>query len=365
MHRVGSGQMLANRPHDEVVWYFSFGPNVRHRSPHRFVRTLEAPLAVRWVAGGALMSCPRPRPQMSKTLLKDLLTRSSKDNCLNTGGAIMLPGVLKGQQLAFTLMGYEGCEPRFANLVPYNSARGSVEVNPECNGIAHRLTAGELLALDDIEGEGYGFRRIQGTFQPYYDDGEGVREVFTYVALPYKVASAGAPSRRYLDLLVRAAASSGLAPEYVEWLRAQPTASNSGRCMPAPSLSERRRLITPAELASRAYVEGDPPSPAWVVLGGQVFDLNAHSVAHVPSPREPMLRRMAFSQDCTLFVLSVLERAYPEERPTSAAGKVSTRQREYLAAWATFLLANGCPRVGVLEGQGWEDFMMGHVEAGT
>ena len=29
MRRVGSGQYLANRDPSEVVWYFSFGPNVR------------------------------------------------------------------------------------------------------------------------------------------------------------------------------------------------------------------------------------------------------------------------------------------------------------------------------------------------
>ena len=224
----------------------------------------------------------------------------------------------------------------------------------EVNGIAHRLTVRELMALDASECEGSATQRISATFHPYSPiDGKAALGVYTYVAVSFKVASPGSPSQRFLDLLCNAAEHSGLTPEYVTWLRSHPTCSNSGKQMPGPNFEERRRLVTASELSANVYYDGTTAG-AWVALGGQVFDLNSHSVARVCGPREQMLRNMALHQDGTSFVLSILARAYPEEEVTAQLSKLSSRQREYVSAWASFLVANGCPRVGVLEGSKWE-----------
>ena len=52
------------------------------------------------------------------------------------------------------------------------------------------------------------------------------------------------------------------------------------------------------------------------------------------------------------FVLSILGRAYPSEgmRPDTDISLLSPKQRGYVASWAQFLVDNGCPRVGVLDG---------------
>ena len=222
----------------------------------------------------------------------------------------------------------------------------------------------------------HAFERIEVPFQPYSRTATpetAPSKVFTYVALRAKVATAGLPSRRYLDLLITTACSAQLDPAYIGWLKAQPSFSVESSLMPSPSLSERCRTVTPEELRAHRYREtasasagtwrsgsaggsgGLPlvPAPAWVCLGGQVFDLNAHAVARAPSPREPMIRYMALSQDATAFVLRILARAYPQEEPTRALGELSERQRAHVAAWANFLVMNACPRIGVLAGADW------------
>ena len=70
-------------------------------------------------------------------------------------------GRLAGYQLAFTLMGYEGCEPRFANLMRHDPTNPS---GMQVHGIAHRLTRDDLERLDEFEGSG--FKRIEALFEP-------------------------------------------------------------------------------------------------------------------------------------------------------------------------------------------------------
>ena len=321
----------ASSDDEDAVWYFSFGPN----------------MAINFFTGRSEGDQPGQR----------MMSPFSS-----------IPGKLVGHQLAFTMMGYEACEPRFANLValpPHQHSRMQV------HGIAHRIPRSELLKLDQREGcveeeSQRAFERIEVSFEAYDVGGAafvppgGVpTKVYTYVAHRAKVASPAPPAQRYLDLLVASARKAGLSEEYTSWLEAQPVYKATAMQMPRPkSDSNPPRLISYDELqANRHHAAAGLSDSAWVVLGGQIFDLNAPSVARAPSRREPMLRYMAQELDATAFVLKLFARAYPSETyepGVTHLSCLSERQRAYLASWANFFLLNRTPRVGVLQDSEWQ-----------
>lgn len=317
---------------EQVCWYFSFGPN------------------------------------MSQSFLAKDAIRMGR-----VSPTISIPGSLKGWELSFTMMGYEGCEPRFANLAESRGSEGQHGSSMPVHGIAHRLSLHELSLLDLHEGAGHAFKRIEVTFQPYGSASIPAQPiaVWAYVCTLTKLATPGLPSRRYLDLLVQSATKSQLATEYIKWLERRDAFEFDGAKMPHPSLEEQKRVISRAELTAKSYREpengkSDSLGPAWVALGGQIFDLNAHAVARAPAASEPMLRNLARRQDGTAFVLAVLARAYEDEVPPTNAGlcqidlaALSRRQHAYIATWATFLVLNACPRIGVLEDSGFEKLLSG------
>lgn len=323
--------MASSEPDDpSMVWYFSFGPN------------------------------------MNKGFF------SGREGTAVQPPSKSVAGSLIGHQLAFTMMGYEECEPRFANLVALsNNARqrsvsGIVRMN--VHGIAHQIPRSELRKLDEREGfvanqEERAFERIQVVFRPSTSGGDAdTWPVYTYVAHAKKEASPGKPSRRYLDLLATAARSSNLPMAYIQWLETHPAHGTTAMLMPRPNdKSMPPRCIQLEELQANRYQPSAGSSgSAWVVLGGQIFDLNAWSVARAPSVREPMLRYMALEQDATAFTMKLLARAYPSERydpVTTRLSQLSPRQRAYLASWANFFVLNACPLVGVLEGSQWEELI--------
>ena len=197
----------------------------------------------------------------------------------------------------------------------------------------------------------------------YGSNGGKAFPVFTYVALPVKLASPALPSRRYRDLLVRLASENGLSEAYHDWLRSQSCLDTDDVRMPVPTPEEAQRRFGPQELEACSYNPFSPQATpggvaraVLVTMGGQVFDLGAHTVARAPGPREPMLRNMALMQDGTAFVLDILSRAYPEQGGVgggdggSSLASLNEMQRGYVAAWTQFLVSNACPRVGVLDG---------------
>lgn len=322
---------------EQDVWYFSFGPNMANSF-----------FLGRCIQGDVKQGS---RPDQ-------LIQRPTKS----------MPGYLPGHELAFTMMGYEACEPRFANisaLPVHTGARMPV------HGIAHRIPRSELMKLDQREGyiadeSERAFERVEVSFQAYAAPGSSAAPggdapitVFTYVAHRAKLASPAPPSQRYLDLLVLAAKNAGLSKEYTSWLEAQPSFRATAMQVPRPKESEGPpRVISLDELqANRHHPAAGPSDSAWVVLGGQVFDLNAPSVARAPSRREPMLRYMALEHDATTFVLKLFARAYPSEDQDPATrqlSQLSEPQRAYVASWLNFFLLNRTPRVGVLEGSEWQ-----------
>merc|ERR1711965_113894 len=92
-----------------------------------------------------------------------------------SASSISVPGSLTGHQLAFTMMGYEACEPRFANLAALPPHAAS---HMPVHGIAHQLPRSLLPELDEREGcvanaAERAFDRIEGAFVPYGRDAGG------------------------------------------------------------------------------------------------------------------------------------------------------------------------------------------------
>ena len=68
------------------------------------------------------------------------------------------PGFLPGYTLAFTYQGYEGVEPRFANIEPIgNGAEGCRE--SQVHGVIHTLSTGGIEELDKHEGNSKAYQR--------------------------------------------------------------------------------------------------------------------------------------------------------------------------------------------------------------
>lgn len=263
-----------------------------------------------------------------------------------------LAGSLPGYRLAFTFEGYEGCEPRFANIEPLGE--GGVPVQ----GVAHRLSRKQIKVLDGFEGEGSAYERITVAFvAAVVDDdvlGETTRpsasfEVQAYVAMPSHSVPPGLPSKRYVKLLADGAAAHGLAAEYVAAIRAQPSFDCAGIVMPQPPVGARD--VSFAELQQHGYRE----KGVWVAMGGLVFDVTSQAHARA------MLRNMSMSGgDGTRFVLRMWHAAYGggdageaeevarlEAAHTVLVEALPIAQREYVASWAQHLVAR-YPCVGVL-----------------
>ena len=256
-----------------------------------------------------------------------------------------LAGSLPDYRLAFTFEGYEGCEPRFANIEPLGE--GGVPVQ----GVAHRLSRKQMKVLDGFEGEGSAYERITVAFVAAADDGDvlgettrpsAAFEVQAYVAMPSHTVPPGLPSKRYVKLLADGAAAHGLAAEYVAAIRAQPSFDCEGIVMPQPPVGARD--VSFAELQQHGYRD----KGVWVAMGGLVFDVTSQAHARA------MLRNMS-GGDGTRFVLRMWHAAYGEGEEVArleAAHSVlvealPTAQREYVASWAQHLVAR-YPCVGVL-----------------
>ena len=257
-----------------------------------------------------------------------------------------LAGSLPDYRLAFTFEGYEGCEPRFANIEPLGE--GGVPVQ----GVAHRLSRKQMKVLDGFEGEGSAYERITVAFVAAADDGDvlgettrpsAAFEVQAYVAMPSHTVPPGLPSKRYVKLLADGAAAHGLAAEYVAAIRAQPSFDCEGIVMPQPPVGARD--VSFAELQQHGYRD----KGVWVAMGGLVFDVTSQAHARA------MLRNMS-GGDGTRFVLRMWHAAYGEEAEEVARLEAAhsvlvealpTAQREYVASWAQHLAAR-YPCVGVL-----------------
>uniref|UniRef100_A0A7S1RIX6 gamma-glutamylcyclotransferase n=1 Tax=Alexandrium catenella TaxID=2925 RepID=A0A7S1RIX6_ALECA len=263
-----------------------------------------------------------------------------------------LPGLLPSWRICFNYVGYDGVEPRFANIEPFNADEAAMPVH----GVAHRLGSADLAVLDDIEDEGVSYRRVRVPFQGY--DGHGL-EVWAYTAVPEWVAP-GVPSARYLAVLVQGARAHGLRYPYTEWLAAHP-------CL---AFGEAAR----APLASSASPEGSGCRGAGPSVAGGPLDFRhrpgdtdaagcrslriAGDAFHVPLAvlrQRSFLRSMA-RDGGTVFALRTLGKAYAADARTawpdfSASCEddfpedtwrrgMSELQADYVACWKRYLEAH-------------------------
>lgn len=284
-----------------------------------------------------------------------------------------LPGRVPSHKLSFTNRGYEGVEPRFADIEIITNN------DPCVHGMAHEISEKEMLLLDKFEGEGIAYKRIKVLFEEYNTNKESntsngddklsisiepkTFEVFAYTSLPEHKLLQGNPSTRYMKLLIDASKNK-LDPTYCKNILGKIQCFDC-KGMQMPALSSPPQSFTRKELYQHVYSESStssslsptapPTAHVWVSIGGQIYDVskNVHE-------RE-MLQHMATSSGGTKFALSLWRSAYnsnsanvdniDDSAVEENIGMVDTlrqEEREYVAAWACHLAAN-YPFVGIVD----------------
>lgn len=285
-----------------------------------------------------------------------------------------IAGSLPGYRLAFTYAGYEGCEPRFANIEVREACREDFAATFDCDvqGVAHCITLAELQLLDSFEGCGVAYMRFTTTFKASGVEGPG-RNVYAYTALESHRTCPGLPSKRYLHLLVEGAIGSGLSPDYVNNLRLIPCFDCSGHAMPHVSgaIADTNISIPSSTAALHSYdavlktntgkVVPAEKMGVWASIGGMVFDVSSQVESRA------MLRGISNAIDGTGFVLQLWANAYTngiveasdkekkgnEEKNTAPQAVIDIaaldeERRAYVSSWAQHLAAT-FPFVGTLE----------------
>lgn len=280
-----------------------------------------------------------------------------------------LAGKLSGWRLAFTMKGYAGVEPAWANIEPIDSGDGPG--NSEVHGVAHLLTGSDLDKLDRHEGQGYAYERQTALFAPYCQNiggGENeeqpkgdstdtlpLKEVQVYVAVPSMTVAADLPSERYLKIMVDGAREARLSEAYLTQLQSRESFSFAGTLMPTPS-PELTTTVTPDEVRAHPFIDGEDTTATWVCMGGLVYD--ATGLAR----QRAMVRNMCRpGEEGTRFVLRLLAAGYgipgggqlPEPFSSGTQLAALTQQQcEYVACWAQYFEAQQLPLIGVLNLEG-------------
>jgi len=139
------------------------------------------------------------------------------------------------------------------------------------HGVLHHMTQTDILSLDDNEP---GYCRVPATAL-LYDGTEQQCEVYLMNQKDYdkqfrlELTAGVLPQARYIDVLCEGAEHFGVASEYVEWLRAQPS-------VPRRTPAEYRAWTVPAEaptftLAEVLASDGSQGRPAYRIAGSKVL----------------------------------------------------------------------------------------------
>ena len=119
---------------------------------------------------------------------------------------------LRGWKLLFNVRHWFRHEGGVGNIQPSGDPSDHVQ------GLLHELEDEHLPLLDAVESYGVGYDRIE--VEPETEHGP-VRAL-TYVGLPDYLDSSCLPTRRYLNIILKGAASAGLDESYIENLRKHP-----------------------------------------------------------------------------------------------------------------------------------------------
>jgi len=279
-----------------------------------------------------------------------------------------LPGRLSGWRLAFTMKGYVGVEPAWANIEQIDA--GEDPGNSEVHGVAHLLTWSDLDTLDRHEGQGYAYERQTALFVPYSDNISGgeskgmpqhqpesdaaaiqALKVQVYVALPKMLAAAEKPSERYLKIMSDGARAAGMSEAYLAKLQSYESFSFAGTLMPTPH-AETLTALTVDEVRAHAFIDGEDAAATWVCMGGQVYDVTGLA------RQRAMVRNMCRpGVEGTRFAIGMLSAAYgvpgggqlPEPFTVGTQlAALTQQQQEYVACWVHYYVEQQCPFVGVL-----------------
>ena len=280
-------------------------------------------------------------------------------------------GSLPGFSLAFTYEGYDGVEPRFANIEPIDeqsssgggggrggSGGGSNHVVVQ--GVAHLLSAEHMLLLDKFEGAGQAYERFETTFVQGGGDGSGADDdggpeahrssssssssfaVQAYRALPsHAAARPGLPSRRYRQILADGAAENGLPAAYVRALLALPCFECECAGFALPAAPEGAPRVVLEDVRGHGYGGGgggEAAAAVWVAMGGLVFDVSGGVAGRA------MLQNMS-GGDSTIYVLKMWATAFGTGVDAAIVEgvvsfeRLALEQQGYVAAWARHLAA--------------------------
>jgi len=250
-----------------------------------------------------------------------------------------VPGSLPRFQLAFTYDGYDGAEPRFANIEPLEEKDGVA-----VHGVAHSLNPAAMQLLDKFEGAGTAYERFEATFISAPDVPGAARclQVQAYRALPSHRVPPGLPSARYCKILADGAEENNLPSSYVATLRTQPAFDCSGVDM--PRVPEGAQDVTMAEVRNHSY--SSDTGAVWVAVGGLVFNVTEGCQGHA------MLRNMS-GGDGSQFVLKLWATAFGTgavedyQQDCLVMAELQADQFAYVASWAQHLVSH-YPCVGVL-----------------
>jgi len=286
---------------------------------------------------------------------------------------LSMAGKVPGYKLSFTNRGYEGVEPRFADIEPIealtNGNANGIDVGEIfcVNGVAHKITEQEMNMLDRFEGEGIAYKRITVLFEPdnkaFTEQTDGF-EVFTYASLPEHKLVPGLPSKRYIKLLVDGAKANQLNPDYCAHVLKQVKFLDcKGTKM--PSIPNTAKSISGKELEKHVFSASSPSPgssnttapivPTWINMGGQIYDVSTNV-----NERE-MLQHMATPPGGTAFALRLWRSAYGSSTSSTSTttststgtsststtnNSLSVPEQEYVAAWANHLSSH-YPFVGI------------------
>lgn len=270
---------------------------------------------------------------------------------------LSMAGKVPGYKLSFTNRGYEGVEPRFADIEPIealpNENANGVGETFCVNGVAHKITKQEMNMLDRFEGEGIAYKRITVQFEPdnkaFTEQTDGF-EVFTYASLPEHKLVPGFPSKRYIKLLVDGAEANQLNPDYCAHVLKQVNFLDcKGTKM--PSIPNTAESFSGKELEKHVFSASSPSPgssnttapivPTWINMGGQIYDVSTNV-----NERE-MLQHMATPSGGTAFALRLWRSAYGTTNTTNTtSSSMSIPEQEYVAAWANHLSSH-YPFVGI------------------
>jgi hypothetical protein len=216
--------------------------------------------------------------------------------------------VLHGWRLRFNVQHFFRHEGGVGNIEHSSTAGDQVL------GILHDCPDEALAPLDAMEAYGHGYDRITIEVEC---DGEQV-PAYTYVGMPEFIDDTCLPGQRYLNIVVDGARQSGLDPDYIRNLQAQPV-HQPDDYPPFSAPAGNYPMFDASSLAQH---------PLYTALYGAVFDMAE------ARPLHGYLKTFFGGRDMTLFHLKRMDSSDGSESMNDIRhARLNQAQRQYLNAY--------------------------------